>query len=346
MAIGFLGLHGPGSESSDPRGDVGADPNWWWSTRANEQWGDLTAGQRASGQIDADPQAAIRSQQESLAAMLLKQAQGRGVSVAQEQLRSGLDQTRAGAASMAVSQPGISPAMAARAAADAQSRSGAAHTRDAGVLRAQEVQSAQQGLGGLLSGMRQQDIGLATSQAQLSLEEQSMRDQLAANYMAAGMSANEANRQADLALEQMRMEREMQLEALAQEERKQNAAYSTKILGGFAKGMGAMAAAGGSDRRIKKKIKGADKDAKEFLDALTPHSWEYKEPDAPGRRHGKTYGIMAQDAAKSEIGKSFLTETPDGKMALDFQGGFGALLASAASLGRRMNKLETEGATA
>jgi hypothetical protein len=347
MALGFLGLHGPGSESSDPQGSVGGDPNWWWSTRAGDEWKDLTSGDRSSGLIDADPQAGIRAQQDSLAAMLRRQAEGRGVSVAQEQLRAGLDQNRAGAASIAVSQQGMSPAMAARVAADAQARSGAAYNRDAGVLRAQEIRAAQQSLGGLLSGMRQQDIGLATSQARLSLEDQRMKDQLAAQYMAAGMGANEANRQADLALEQMRMQRDMQMEELAQTERLQNAGYNTKILGGLAKGMGTMIGGMmGSDRTIKKKIKSADRDAKDFLDALAPSSYEYKEPDAPGRRPGKTYGVMAQDVKKSKVGRTFMTKTPDGKLALDIKGGLGALLATAASLGRRVNKLETAGATA
>jgi hypothetical protein len=102
-----------------------------------------------------------------------------------------------------------------------------------------------------------------------------------------------------------------------------------------------------SDKTKKEKIKNADKDAYDFLEALNPSSYHYKRsayndvvkpPVAPDQR---VYGIMAQDALKSAMGKTLVRQTPDG-LALDIPTGFGALLASQAALHRRIRKLESK----
>lgn len=50
---------------------------------------------------------------------------------------------------------------------------------------------------------------------------------------------------------------------------------------------------------------------------------------------------MAQDAEKTAVGKTFVMDTPDGKM-LDMKGGFGALLASVAHLNEKIEKLQSK----
>jgi hypothetical protein len=100
-----------------------------------------------------------------------------------------------------------------------------------------------------------------------------------------------------------------------------------------------------SDKTKKEKIRNAEQDAYDFLEALNPSSYHYKRsayndvvkpPVAPDKR---VYGIMAQDALKSAMGKTFVRQTPDG-LALDIPTGFGALLASQAALHRRVKELE------
>ena len=105
---------------------------------------------------------------------------------------------------------------------------------------------------------------------------------------------------------------------------------------GAAQGVGQMAAMA-SDRRLKKKVKRGDKEARDLLKALKATTWEYKDPDAHGE--GEFLGLMAQDLEKSKAGKRAVIDTPRGKMV------HGARLATALAatlpgIDKRIRKLE------
>jgi len=93
-----------------------------------------------------------------------------------------------------------------------------------------------------------------------------------------------------------------------------------------------------SDRRAKKNIKVAKTKAQDFLDSLKAYSYEYKDPDSPGAKHGEILGIMAQDLEKTSLGKQMVRETPTGKM-VDMGQGLAALLASQAYLNDQVKNL-------
>jgi hypothetical protein len=96
-----------------------------------------------------------------------------------------------------------------------------------------------------------------------------------------------------------------------------------------------------SDERQKtvKKVN-PKKDMKSFLDAVEARSYVYKDPSMPGAAPGKRYGVMAQDLEKSEVGKTLVKDTPNGKM-VDTVQGFGAVLAAQAELNERLKRLES-----
>lgn len=89
-----------------------------------------------------------------------------------------------------------------------------------------------------------------------------------------------------------------------------------------------------SDRDLKKDIKKAD--VKELLDTVSASEYEYKD-----KKHGegKFAGPMAQELEKTEVGRSAVMDTPEGKMV---HGGRVAMLAlaSAKDLHERIKKLE------
>ena len=74
----------------------------------------------------------------------------------------------------------------------------------------------------------------------------------------------------------------------------------------------------------------------DFLDKIKAYEYEYKDPKYGA---GKYLSPMAQDLEKSEIGKSMVVDTPEGKM-VDYARGAGAYLAAASNLNERLQKLE------
>jgi hypothetical protein len=109
--------------------------------------------------------------------------------------------------------------------------------------------------------------------------------------------------------------------------------------GAIGSGVGNAAGDAASDKKLKKHVEDARSDVKKFLDALSAKKYEYKNPDTPQTAPGERYGIIAQDLEKSDMGKSLVRETPQGKM-VDTVQGFGALLAAQADLHERLKKLE------
>lgn len=342
-------LPGPNRESFNRtpyRPDQRRNP---WSSQsfadqANEYADASRVANRYDGTMDRTGFDKYGNKIDSLGQILEDRIAGKRPSVAEMQMRQGLERNRAGAASLAASQAGVNPALAGRQAQLAQSQASLQTNQDASILRAKEQAQAEEALGRLMMQARGQELGFTTAQGQQSLAAQGQIDDLTKFYMDMGASREEADRQAKIRYEEMAMQRDMFAKGLESQQFDREWGLWRDMAGGMVGAGSSMMAMGAasSDRRGKKKIKDADQDAQDFLDAISPSSYEYKEPDAPGRRHGKTYGVMAQDVAKSKVGRSFLTKTPDGMLALDIKGGLGALLATAASLGRRVKKLETQ----
>ena len=105
--------------------------------------------------------------------------------------------------------------------------------------------------------------------------------------------------------------------------------------GAGAAGAGAAAA---SDRRGKTDIK-PNKETQAFLSALTDNSYKYKDTSKPGTAEGTQYGPMAQDLAKTKMGRTAVIETPDGMM-VDSARGFLLALSGLANINQRLSKLE------
>jgi hypothetical protein len=123
-----------------------------------------TAASFAGANINMAPQDQLRAQQMAFAQQLQQQAQGIGApSVANLQLQAGTDRGLAQQMAMAASQGG--GALAQRQSQRGMADISQAAAGQAAALRAQEQLAAQNQYAQALSGVRGQDIGLATSQA-------------------------------------------------------------------------------------------------------------------------------------------------------------------------------------
>ena len=93
-----------------------------------------------------------------------------------------------------------------------------------------------------------------------------------------------------------------------------------------------------SDERVKENISEANPSKlKDMMDKLTAYNYDYK--DEVGGEEDQM-GVMAQDLEKSELGKEFVNETPEGIKTVDY-GKMGSTLAAAvAQLNERLDKLE------
>jgi hypothetical protein len=144
-----------------------------WSTSRSE-WG-----------FDPNnPYDKLSGQGQTLGDLLMQQAQGQGPSVAEQQMRAGVGRAISGMRGAAAGAPGMSSGLAQRLAGQqATSMAGQANTQ-AGMLRAQEMQSARSGLGQYLM-----------DQLKLRAQGAMTREQLMAQAM---NSRNALNMQQDL----------------------------------------------------------------------------------------------------------------------------------------------------
>lgn len=103
---------------------------------------------------------------------------------------------------------------------------------------------------------------------------------------------------------------------------------------GQAMQMGAMFA---SDARLKKDIKTASVAINAFLDSLNAYQYQYV--DSPSLPIGTQYGILAQDLEQTNVGRTMVVNTEQGKM-INPKEGFGTVLAALAEINNRLKKLE------
>lgn len=103
-----------------------------------------------------------------------------------------------------------------------------------------------------------------------------------------------------------------------------------------------MASAYFSDEDLKTmKSSVSDDEIDQFLSELSPESYDYVEDAVEkGAPRGRQMGIMAQDAEKSSVGKNLVEQDEDGDKMLSVPKTVSALLATSASLNKRIKKLE------
>lgn len=124
-------------------------------------------GDQAAGARMFSPE--IRGGQNQLASQLWGQVRGTEPSLAQAQLQKGTDANIAQAMAMARSQRGLGAAAQMRQIGSQRAMAGQQMAQDAGILRLQEQNAAQQQLSGLYNQMGTQDI------SQTSLNDQQVR---------------------------------------------------------------------------------------------------------------------------------------------------------------------------
>lgn len=100
-----------------------------------------------------------------------------------------------------------------------------------------------------------------------------------------------------------------------------------------------------SDKSTKKEIDNAiDDKLKNFLSNQHAYEYEYKDEykDMPGAGHGRFVSPMAQDLAKTDLGKSAVKPDPNGKLQVDYGKLGGIMMASLAYLNERLNEVESK----
>lgn len=296
---GILGIGGNVGKSNDS----GLTQKNFDVSKEAKKYEDIYAAQRAEAQARS-----AAANAPAVIQQLSQQALGQGPSLAEAQLKSATNRNLAQQLAAAASMRGRNPAAAQRQVLMQQGDAGRQLAEQSAVARLQEQQQAMQQL---------------TNQQQLA-------DAMTQNTTQAGFQAalapKTANQQYDLARAGIR-----------QQNNAADKQLSGQIMGQIA-GAGATAMMA-SDENNKKNIRSGSKDVSKFLDTLSAKNYEYKDDSAPGTTKGKRVGIIAQDLEKSDMGKTLVKDTPNGKM-VDTVQGFGAVLAAQAELNERLKALE------
>ncbi len=321
----------------------------------------------ANTQISMDNNPFANAQQQ-LVAQLSQQASGQGPSVAENQLRQGQEATLAATmAQINSARGGASPALA-RAGLQAAAEQNGKAALDAATARLQEQMAAAGQLGQVAGTARGQDVEIAKAnqaaqldqyksqiqtaiaQGQISSQEalsaldnntkiaiqngnlQQAFQELQAKYALMGLDAQKANQAAAIDLEKIRSDAEIANMNAAIEAQAAKSATQGGILGGLASAVGSVF----SDMNLKENITDGTKDVREFLDAIQPYTYTYKD-----QKHGagKFTSAMAQDLEKSKLGKDMVVNTNEGKM-VNYGHGLGTILAAISDLHKRVTKTE------
>jgi hypothetical protein len=235
---------------------------------------------------------------------LADKALGKGPSLTDMQMRAAQERSLAQQLALAKSNRSVNPGLASRNAAVATGNTNAAIAQAAAQARLQEQLANQNAYGNYLGQQQNYAAHLMTGQG---------------NAASQAFNANAANSQ-------------MQNQ------------FTGNMMGAGASMLGSVAMM--SDENEKKNISTNEKDmsSKSFLDALTAYSYEYKNPSKPGAGEGRFLSVMAQDLEKAgPVGRSMVQQAPTGEKVVDYGKGFGAILAAAADLNKRLEKIEKRG---
>ncbi len=298
----------------------------------------------------------VREQQMSLGQALTKRAAGEVPSAAELQLDRTLSKQIAAQRAQAASARGVPAGVAAKMAAEGISTAQSEAAANAAQLRAQEQAQAEQTLGSYLTGVRgqdttaaqmeqeralaeagygqqamlaqsgyQQEAALANQQAQLTTQAQ--KDSAVQNYIAMGLSREEAEQKAAFDVERLKADQFMQAQTLQAELARQNAEAKAKTNAGLVSTAGSIVGSIFSDERVKKDIDDVPKKSLGlFLASLKGKSYSYKKPEYdhdPGDKH---VGVMAQALEKTKLGKAAVSNE-DGKKKISFGRAIQLLLA-------------------
>jgi hypothetical protein len=285
--------------------------------------------------IDLSQSQEIRAKQMGLADTLQNRVSGNVPSVAEQQLQRGYEQAlKNNLAQSATLRGNVNAGSAQRALLNANNQNLADTNGQAAILRAQEQQAAEQNLGNLLSNTRGQDYTQSAAQAQLNQQielanqaarqgQRSLEEQSRQNLLGQQLGIDDRQFQASQRLGGAKLD-------AANADAERQSKFSSGLFGGIGSAIGSIF----SDEKAKKDISPTDK-IRAFLDELDAKEYKYKEPSAKGAAPGKRYGIIAQDLEKSDVGKSLVSDTEQGKM-VDTDQAVGALLAAVADLNKRL----------
>lgn len=104
--------------------------------------------------------------------------------------------------------------------------------------------------------------------------------------------------------------------------------------------IGPQYATAASDERTKTGVAPGFDAVERMMNDIKAHSYEYKDPQKPGRGEGEHYSPMAQEFSASPVGRSMLTHLPDGTLGVDYGKAGGVTFAALADLHARLKKLE------
>lgn len=117
------------------------------------------------------------------------------------------------------------------------------------------------------------------------------------------------------------------------------------LAGAAASGIGA--ALSDEDEKVKATDARDPEKVQDMLSNLQAYRYKYKDPSAPGAAPGERMGVMAQDIAKSPLGRQYVANDPDGHKMVNYgamgvpgQNG-GVLLAASAMLNQRLDEHES-----
>lgn len=247
---------------------------------------------------------------------------GQEPSLAELAVRRGAD--RAAATGMALASSGRgNPALAMRAAQQQAAQTGQQAAAQAGQIRMQEQAQARAALMG--AGQFRSDQGNS-----LQMEAQgTLADNLEDERNAISEEFKTDRARAD---QRRQARQQMGLQAAG-------AVMSAagEVGGAF---MGGKGEKGGSDKRMKEDIKDPSGGLKELLDALEgSKEYDYKEGSDwdDGERH---VSPMAQDLAKTALGKALVEPDDEGRLMVDYGKGAPLAMAALGNLHKRMKALE------
>jgi hypothetical protein len=275
-------IYDPGKASTQIGKDYGGGELFNALRQAQKFGQDKNGGaQIAMGQQDQ-----WRQGQQSLAQHLADRVNGHGGSVAQEQMNQGMQQAINAQRSQAASARGINPALAARMSAQNQGNIMQQTAASGGLLRAQEQTQAEQSLAGLQSQARGQDMSIAHNQAQLNQQNMQNNQNLAGQYLQAGMGREESQQKANAQYAQMMADQTQAANTVNASVASGNADREQKGKAGAAGAVGTFLGAV-SDVRAKKEIQtgdGAKRDLVDFLEQQygrmsNPEHWQDVNPD-------------------------------------------------------------------
>ena len=333
----------------------------------------------------AEQGAILRAGEQQQRQTLLGQtlAQGRGQDIELAQTQAGLTQQAATTSAQLASQENISEAQFAQQASIADKQLLASEN----ALEAQLEQAIKTGNQSAINSVRAQQANITARRGEITAQLRTQVEQgnqkaeqelvvlqanldnaiatgntAAANSFIARQAEIEAEReklnaqlatQTAIATQQSKDDRFSSImnfkatKAAAKAQAKSDAkAQKTQLAGSLIAG-GAAVIAAMSDERLKENIEDSDISIRQFLNALNPKKYDYKQAGKSilhknkliKMNPGKHVSVMAQDLEKTEIGKQMVADTPQGKV-VDYAQGLAALFASIANVNKRVNKLE------